>query len=200
MRIFRLSVMLGILIATTMSFLACNKHAPEAPPEEVYTPTSGAVGLDIIPLNSDGALRWLVTYSDGTTTTKFQIAFDRASAASSSLMASGKGQFVAESESDPTPLLDVLQKTLQARRRPNHAEKVDVLPFEYAVLGNNQSRSPDGAFSGNPEGNWTTTKLFLANDQAEVYFNFNPVIHKAEFAIKDREYGDRLLAEFAKVF
>jgi hypothetical protein len=83
---------------------------------------------------------------------------------------------------------------------PNHAEKVESLPFEFGLLGENQSRTADGAFHTLPKGNWTATKLFLANDQAEVYFNFNPVIHKAEFAIKDPEYGDKVLAEFAKVF
>lgn len=190
-----------LLIALAAGFLACNKAPAPKAPEEIYTPAAGSVALDIIPLgNADGALRWLATYSDGTTTTKFQIEFSRAASASKSLLASGKGQLVSVADSDPIPLLDALKEALQAKRVPRSAQKADVLPFEYALLGDNQSRSPDGGFSANPRGNWTTTKIFLSNDQAEVYFNFNPVIHKAEFALKDPDYGDRVLAEFAKVF
>jgi hypothetical protein len=201
MRTVRTKLLLCIVLAIVAGFLACNKAAaPAAPPEEIYAPATGAVGLDIIRMgNGEGAARWLATYSDGNSTTKFQIEFERATAANSSLLASGKGKFVALPESDPTALLDTLQKALQARHRPNNVQKADALPFEYAVLGDNQSRSPDGGFRGSPKGNWTATKLFLANDQAEVYFNFNPVIHKAEFSIKDRDYGDRVLAELAKV-
>ena len=181
---------------------ACDRAPkPQTPAEEIYTPGPGAVGLDIIPLaNSGGTMRWLASYSDGSSTTKFQIEFDRATSANNNLLASGKGRLVSVAGSDPTPLLDALKEALEARHRPKSAQKVDTLPFEYALLGDNQSRALDGSFNGAPKGNWTTTKLFLANDQAEVYFNFNPVIHKAEFSIKDRDYGDRLLAEFAKVF
>jgi len=61
-------------------------------------------------------------------------------------------------------------------------------------------RSADGSFHEGSNGNWTSTKVFLANDRAEVYFNFNPVIHKGEFAMKDPAYGDPVLSELAKVF
>jgi hypothetical protein len=188
-------------MAIALGFVACNKAAPPAaPPEETYAPATGAVGLDLIRMgNAEGGQRWLATYSDGTSTTKFQIEFENATAANSSLLASGKGTFVSVPDSNPTALLDTLQKALQARRRPNNVQKADTLPFEYAVVGDNQSRRPDGGFQASPTGNWTATKLFLANDQAEVYFNFNPVIHKAEFSIKNRDYGDRVLAELAKV-
>jgi hypothetical protein len=192
----------ALCIAITIGLVACKKApTPQAAPEETYAAAAGAVGVDIIPMgNSDGALRWLVTYTDGTSTTKFQIEFNRAASEDRSLLASGKGQFLSLPESDPTPLLDVLKPALQAKHRPTRVEKAEALPFEYSLLGGNQSRSPDGRFSNPPQGNWTTTKLFLANDQAQVYFNFNPVIHKAEFSIKDREYGDRVLGELAKVF
>jgi hypothetical protein len=190
-----------LLLALTLASVACNKAPKPQAPDEVYTAGPGAVGLDIIPAGIEGgAVRWLATYSDGTTTTKFEIEFNRATSANNSLMASGKGRLISVAGSDPTPLLDALKEALDARHRPKRAIKADELPFDYTVIGENQSHAIDGSFSGTPKGNWTATKLFLANDQAEVYFNFNPVIHKAEFSIKDRDYGDRLLAEFAKVF
>jgi hypothetical protein len=189
-------------LALNIAFLGCNKaSAPGAAPEENYTPASGAIGLDIISMgNADGDVRWMVTYTDGPNATKFQIALDRPTSSNAGLMASGKGEFTSLPDSDPTALLEALRPILHAKHMPNRVEKVESLPFEYALLGADQSRTADGAFHRLPKGNWTATKLFLANDQAEVYFNYNPVIHKAEFAIKDAEYGDRLLAEFAKIF
>jgi hypothetical protein len=194
-------VVMLLLVAAVGSLVACDRvSAPHAPADELYTAAPGAVGLDIVPAaNSEGTSRWLATYSDGTTTTKFQIEFNHTTSAGNNLLASGKGRFVSLAGSDPTPLLDALQEAMEARHRPKSAKKVDALPFEYVLIGDHQTRLPDGSFSSNPKGNWTTTKLFLANEQAQVYFNFNLVIHKAEFSIKDREYGDRLVAEFAKV-
>ncbi len=189
-------------LALTIALLACNnKSAPEAAPEENYTPAAGSVGLDIISMGGgDGDVRWMVTYADGAAATKFQITLKPPAASNSGVMASGKGEFTSLPDSDPTALLGALRPVLHAKRMPNHAEKVESLPFDYALLGADQSRTADGAFHKLPKGNWTATKLFLANDQAEIYFNYNPVIHKAEFSIKDPEYGDRLLAEFAKIF
>jgi hypothetical protein len=193
--------LLGALVVT-IALLGCNKSsAPESAPEENYTPATGAVGLDIISMgNADGDVRWLVTYTDGAAATKFQIALDRPTASNSGVMATGKGEFTSLPDSNPMALLEALRTSLHAKHIPNHIEKVESLPFEYALLGADQTRTADGAFHKLPKGNWTATKLFLANDQAEIYFNYNPVIHKAEFSIKDPEYGDRLLSQFAKIF
>jgi hypothetical protein len=42
-------------------------------------------------------------------------------------------------------------------------------------------------------------KLFFGDDQGEVYLNFSPMLNKAEFSIKDPDYGDFVIAELAKV-
>ena len=42
-------------------------------------------------------------------------------------------------------------------------------------------------------------KIFFGDDEAEVFLNANPVSGKAEFSIKDPDYGDQVLAELAKV-
>jgi len=193
----------AVLLAIAVCLAGCQKHPEQAEaPTEPYIETAGALGFDIIPLaSSDGSPRWLAAYSDEGRTTKFSFEFgSMPSTDSGSAPATGKGRFVAEEESDPVPLLSALKKTLQAKRLPAHTEKSEDVPFSFLLIGENQSRSSDGSFSPNPKGNWTATKIFLANDTAEVYFNFNPVIHKAEFAVKDAKFGDRVLAELARVF
>lgn len=197
----RLYVALPLLAAICL-LLSCQKPAA-APAEETYTPTGDSVGLDILRLGSpDGSPRWMVTYTnqDGNST-KFDVELNQSSGDSGAAAAdSGKGSFTTEVGSNPIPLLDALQKALHAKRRPTSAVKVDKLAFTYVTLGDHLVRSADGNFHADTGGNWTRTKIFLANDRAEVYFNFNPAIHKAEFAMKDPGYGDLVIQELAKVF
>jgi len=203
MSVSRLDALLSfVLLAIAAGLVACQRHSTEpVTPGETYVETAGAAGFDIIPLaSSDGFPRWLGVYTDEGRTTKFSFQFSSIPTSDGSNAPSmGKGRFFAEQDSDPLPLLNVLQKTLQAKRVPAHTQKAEDLPFGYLLLGENQTRAPDGSFSSSPKGNWTTTKIFLANDTVEVYFNFNPVIHKAEFSIKDAAFGDGVLAELAKV-
>ena len=42
-------------------------------------------------------------------------------------------------------------------------------------------------------------RFSLGGDQGEVFFNFSPKLKKAEFEIKDSDYGDFVVAELAKV-
>jgi hypothetical protein len=67
------------------------------------------------------------------------------------------------------------------------------------ILARNQTRSSDGGFSARPDGDWIAMKIFLSGDQGEVFFNLNPVLGKAEFSIKDPDYGDFVIGELAKV-
>jgi len=188
-----------VAIAVAASFIACQKPKPQAA-AEIYTPVQGAVGLDLLKLgNSGGPQRWLVTYADAARLTKFQIEFG-STQNEGAAAEFGHGKFLPDTNSDPTPLLDALTQALQAKRMPRSAERADTLLFDFVVPGEALSRSSDGGFTENPPGNWTSTKIILVDNQAEVYFNYNPAIHKAEFSIKDPDYGDRVLAELAKVF
>ena len=190
----------ALLCALLIALPGCSKKAPEASPAESYSATPNAVAVDILPLQSmDGSARWLATYTSDYHTTKIEIDFLKAAEGTQAASDSGHGKLVSQTGSDPLPLLDALQKALEAHRRPSYAQKVYELAFTYVATGENQSRTPDGSFRSSPPGDWITTKIFLANDQAEVYFNFNPVIHKAEFAMKDPHYGDKVLSELAKV-
>jgi hypothetical protein len=67
------------------------------------------------------------------------------------------------------------------------------------ILGENQSRSSDGSFSDKLRGDWIAMKIFLANGEGEVFLNLNPGASKAEFSIKDSDYGDVVLAELARI-
>ncbi|MGH9515722.1 MAG: hypothetical protein ACRD3P_08605 [Terriglobales bacterium] len=114
-------------------------------------------------------------------------------------MAFGKGKFLREPGSQAENFLIDLAKILQAKVLRQKAKKTDSLNFGYVVLGTNQSRSPSGSFSDTPSGDWIATKIFLGDDQGEVFFNFSPNQKKAEFANKDSDYGDFVVAELAKV-
>lgn len=201
-----ISSSLCVLGVISASLTACKKTstAPSAPVEtvETYAPIDGAVGLDILPLqDTEDLVAWMAAYTDEGRTTRFRIEFGPRTASDDkgSPVSVGQGRFLAEKDSDPIPLLESLKKTLQAKRLPAKVQKVDVLAFDYVVLGENQTRSADGRFSDKPAGNWTAMKVFLAKGKGEVFLNLNPVTHKAEFSIKDADYGDIVLAELAKV-
>jgi len=200
MRTFkRLALHLAIGVCATL--LGC-KHAPpkELTPLEPYVPAAGAVGFDIFPLeSSDGTQNWLATCTDDGGNAKFRIALDQAttSTVNGVSTSSGQGKFLPEFGSDSLKMLQNLQAALQAKHMPKTIERVEVLPFEYVILGENQTRSPDDTFRGTPEGNWTATKISLR--RGEVFLNINPTAHKAEFSIKDPAYGDAVLAQLAKV-
>jgi hypothetical protein len=183
-----------LLIVGITGLVACQRHKKEASQErketaESYIPSEGAVGFDILPLHSSGgAQRWLATYTDDSGTTKFSFELE-----------AGKGKFTSEEGSNPLPLLEALKKALEAKHMPRKVEHADMLSFLYVVIGEHNSQAVGGGFNEKPSGNWTAMKIFLADGKGEVFLNFNPVLHKAEFSIKDPEYGDIVLAELAKV-
>ena len=114
---------------------------------------------------------------------------------------SAEGKFIAVSGSDNSALLRDLKRASDGKHLPTSPVRLPELPFAAVVLGQNESRSPDGAYSDNPRGDWVLVKIFLpkGGDDGEVFLNFNPVLGKGEFSIKDSEYGDYLLKELAKV-
>lgn len=193
----------AVLILMT-ALWGCKKE-PVPPTEalESYFPSPGAVSVDILMLGSDeGTQRWLATYTDQEgRTTRFQIEFGPRGGGTdpAAPLPTGGGKFVAETDSDPMPLLNGLKKLLQAKQLPTRVKKAEMLPFNYSVLGEHESRSLDGIFSVTPSGNWMTTKVVLANGKAEVFLNFNSVVHKAELSVKDPSKGDLVLSELAKV-
>jgi hypothetical protein len=198
---FRLSVRLVCVLVVAAALVACQHQAETAAAVDgPYFPGEGDVGFDILPVaGSEGSQAWLAVYTDQEgKTTKFRIELGPTASSGDKNLASGQGRFLAETGSDPIPLLESLKKVLQAKRMPRNVTETDTLPFDYIVLGENQTRSPSG-FHDKPKGNWTAMKISLAKGKGAVLLNVNPVSHKAEFSIKDPAYGDIVLAELAKV-
>lgn len=187
------------VLALAASFLGCERQ-PQEQFEELYFPTDTAVGFDILPAgNAVAGQQWSATYLDQDgKTTKFRVELP-AAPGDAAFPASGQGKFISEPGSDPLPLLTSLKTALQARRIPHTAQKVDALAFDFMLAGAHQSRSPKG-LSASPKGNWISLKISFGRGKGEVILNLNPVIHKAEFALKDPAEGDLVLAELAKVF
>jgi len=198
MRAVPLGLVLTIVAGVSASQLACQRHSPaqETSVLEPYVPSANAVGFDIFPLGgSDSSQNWLAAYTDEGRSAKFRIELSSATTAGN--VSSGQGKLLPETDSDPLPFLQSLKSALHAQHIPTKIEKTDALPFDYVILGQNQTRSSDDSFRGTPKGNWTAMKISLG--KGEVYLNLNPAAHKAEFAIKDPAYGDVVLAELAKV-
>jgi hypothetical protein len=66
-------------------------------------------------------------------------------------VALGKGKFLAVAGSETPVLLQALKKALDAKKIPKASRRVEELPFDAIVLGQNQSRGPSGSFSNNPQ-------------------------------------------------
>lgn len=97
--------------------------------------------------------------------------------------------------------MEALEATLQAKNLPGNSKRIAELRFAAAIIGENQSRTPEGDYFDKPRGDWILVKIFLPKDgdDGEVFFNCNPVLGKGDFSLKDSDYGDYLLKEFAKV-
>lgn len=153
-------------------------------------PGSLAFKITRPPAKSDAdVLALMASYGGGDDETKFAI----------ELKSESHGMFRHVSGGPrPTRFLSELGKALEASDVRLSDAKQNTLEFDIAFLGPPTIRSPGGGFGGGP-GDWYTTKIFLGQDQAEVYLNFNLVSGEAEFSIKDESYGDAVLSELSKV-
>ncbi len=156
------------------------------------------------PQGSSGFRTYQCTYQAGGKTARFQLQFRQKGPMSVDEfpVASAEGKFLAVAGSDSSVLLEDLKKALDAKHIPRKVSRIAELPFNAVILGEKQSRSPSGEYASKPPGDWMAIKIFLPKDgenEGEVFLNMNPVLGKAEFSIKDSEYGDYLLAQFAKV-
>jgi hypothetical protein len=114
----------------------------------------------------------------------------------------GTGRFVAEPGSNASILLGDLKKALLAKSLPSNVQRVPSVPFTFVSFGDRLSPAPGGGMHANPPGKWTVLKLFLGEGQNEsqVFLYLDPTEGKGQFSIKDADYGDLLLIQFAKVF
>lgn len=132
--------------------LACTQEPKSSVPvDEPYTAVEGAVGFDIKPVDN-ASQTWDATYSSGNRTVRFRIEFGEAKPGSADryLVSSGSGKVLHEPDSDPKDFLAELAKALEAKKLPARVDKAATIPFDYVVLGQNQSRSRDGGFRSGP--------------------------------------------------
>lgn len=170
---------------------------PEAPPTVMF---------DIKPIVADRKLRsseiYDCIYQSGGKTARFRIEWRQNGPLSGDIpMAAADGRFLAVAGSDNSALLNDLKKALEAKQIPQRVPGVKEVPFDAVVLGDHQSRDESGGCHDNPRGDWILLKLFLpkGGDDGELYLNINLVLGKGEFSIKDEDYGDYLLGQFANV-
>lgn len=171
---------------------------------EPVVPDSGEGYLmfDLQQLADQGAAqRYDCTFKSGGKTAHFQFEVVSSAPYGDPPISFTSGKITSMPGSDASVFLKKLQKTLEAKTIPASVERIAQIPFTAAILGTNNSHGKDGGFFTKPPGHWTAMKIFIGrkDDPAEVFLNFNPVLHKGEFSIKDPEYGDDLLQELAKV-
>jgi hypothetical protein len=197
------------LIGSSILIGACNRPTTKASEQirEQYIPDASSVGFDIEPLPGEkGSTRWLATYSSQGKMARFEIDLGTSTAIDDKEpvgfdMKSGKGRLIAVKQSDASVLLLDLKKALEAKVLPTKVQRIDSLPFSFVSFGQNQSQASDGSFAAKPAGNGTPMKIFIGEgeDEGEVFLNLNPVIKKGQFSIKDKDYGDIVLAQFVRV-
>ena len=143
------------------------------------------------------------TYVADGMTAKFllRLKFDAIQNFEGLLIANGEGKFIASKGSENSVLLKHLKSALEAKTMPASVQRTEELAFDAVILGQHQSRNAARGYASSPAGDWTAMKLFLpkGDDEGQVFLNLNVVLGKAEFSIKDSDYGDYLLEQFAKV-
>lgn len=185
-----------------ISSVACDRQSanPSTPKLEPHSQTQDSIAFSFTPVEH-ASNSWTGNYTSSGRTTVFRIELGPLKPMNEKefSMFSGHGKFIHVPGSDRTALLPDLARVLQAKKIPISTTRLDILPFDYVILGQNQSRSADGAFGDSPKGSWTAMKIFLGDDEGEVFLNFNATDKMAEFSIKDSDYGDYLIAQLAKV-
>ena len=142
---------------------------------------------------------WLASHDSKMGKAQFLISMDIRRASGNSPFSVSKGSIEHVQGSEPGEFLRLLAVALAANKPHISKASLKQLPFSMAILGTNQSHEIGGSFSDRPAGSWIATKIFLANDQAEVYLNIDPVNGIGEFSMKDEEYGNTVIQELSKV-
>lgn len=169
----------------------------------VADPSSVLFRLDPAP-DAKGSLYWIATYTAEGKTARFRIELEserRPSAHEFPVVSSGVGRFVAQDGSDASALLKALRIALEAKTSPTKTVRATELKFEYANIGEHLSQAEGGGFNSDPPGSWMALKIFFSKDEdeSEMFLNIDADGRRAEFSMKDPDYGDMVLAKLAKV-
>jgi hypothetical protein len=147
---------------------------------------------------------WQATFQSASGSAQFEIALVLPPPDPNSLFGFSTGGFIANPSSDYSDFVRAVAKALQAGQpKSGKPSKVgsNRLDFNVAILGRNVKHETSGAAGSSQTGaDWLVTKVFVANGQGEFYLNLNAKAAIGEISIKDEDYGDIVLGEFAKVF
>jgi hypothetical protein len=197
------TALLGLLLLLCLGAGCKWASLVKEPPEpQVPAVGDGWLMFDLQPLNSNEKVqRYRATYEAERKIARFEFEVISKESSDSPPIAFTTGKLISVAGSDSSVLLRNLKTTLQAKTLPVASKRVAELPFTAAILGEHQSHAANGGFFTEPSGNWTCMKIFIGkqDDPAEVFLDFNPVLRKGEFSIKDPDYGNDVLLELAKV-
>ena len=151
-----------------------------------------------------GGARYLATSSETPPVCQFEVVIEKSKTAPATPFSFAEAALVRKPKSNCTAFLRGLARRLAFGGDLPKPPATNRLPVSIAILGVNQSRAPDdgeiaGSFSSNPPGNWTATKLFLADGEGEVFLNINAREGIGEFSIKDEDYAIVVITELAKI-
>ena len=152
-----------------------------------------------------GGARYLATSSETPPVCQFEVVIEKSKAASATPFSFSEAALIRKPKSNCKAFLRGVATRLAFSGDLPKPPARNRLPVSIAILGVDQSRAPDdgeiaGSFSSNPPGNWTATKLFLADGEGEVFLNINAQEGIGEFSIKDEDYATVVITELAKIF
>jgi hypothetical protein len=162
--------------------------------------------IEKLPAGSEAASRYRA-HVDGLPRCEFNIELARPQASSDKavLFAFTTGSLERREGADCTAFLKELAPRLGFGEALPNPGAVDRLEVQAAILGTHQSRTSTdtnrrvaGAFTPEPPGPWTATKLFLADGEGEVFLNLSDE-GVGELSIKDEEYATTVVTELAKI-
>lgn len=160
------------------------------------TESSYTVPLTLRPV---GDSVWEAAFGSGTAQSRFRVRPHIKQMSDSSGFAFTSWTLYPVAGSVARPLLTALAKAHNIPDTIGASPRSDSLLVDVALLGINAAQSRDGSFGASNTGDWIAAKLFFADGEAEVYLNLNPQRHRAEFSVKDEEYGALVVRELARI-
>jgi hypothetical protein len=160
-------------------------------------PGPGTFRLNEIGATTDGGTRYLGTAGEPVKRCAFEIIVAKPQGAGAFAMA--PATLVRHAHADCTAFLEALAPALGWKGKLPRAKPAPRLPASLAILGTEQTRSPDGSFASEPKGPWTAAKLFLADGEGEVFLNLNAHDGLGAFSAKDEDYAKLVITELGKV-
>jgi hypothetical protein len=163
----------------------------------------GGFRISALAADAAGAKRYLAT-AEETCRFEITIANVKSSGKSEFDFAFADGLLKRQAEADCFGFLKGIARSIGFRKALPSPPPEDELKVSFAILGSHLSRSTHnpnvaGGFSLKPPGDWTATKLFLADGEGEVFLNFSAKEGVGEFSYKDKDYADTVVTELAKV-